>query len=50
MTRRLEAWLEALRVYRHPRVLAMLGSRAQDLIQEEDRELFACAFESHLER
>jgi len=33
-----------------PRVLAMLGDRARDLIQQEDRELFACAFESHLDR
>ena len=31
-----------------PRVLALLGDRALDLIQEEDRELFACAFESRL--
>jgi hypothetical protein len=31
-----------------PRVLAMLGDRALELIQEEDRELFACAFESRL--
>jgi len=32
-----------------PRVLALLGDQAQDLIREEDRELFACAFESRLE-
>ena len=32
-----------------PHVLAMLGDRAQDLIREEDWELFACAFESRLE-
>ena len=31
-----------------PRVLAMLGDQALELIQEEDRELFACAFESRL--
>ena len=31
-----------------PRVLSMLGDQALDLIQEEDRELFACAFESRL--
>jgi sugar-specific transcriptional regulator TrmB len=31
-----------------PRVLALLGDQARDLIREEDRELFACAFESHL--
>jgi sugar-specific transcriptional regulator TrmB len=31
-----------------PRVLALLGERALSLIQEEDRELFACAFESRL--
>jgi hypothetical protein len=31
-----------------PRVLAMLGDQALDLIHEEDRELFACAFESRL--
>ena len=30
-------------------VLALLGDQAQDLIHEEDRELFACAFESRLE-
>jgi sugar-specific transcriptional regulator TrmB len=32
-----------------PRVLALLGDQARDLIQEEDRELFACAFESRIE-
>ena len=32
-----------------PRVLAMLGDQGRDLIREEDRELFACAFESHLD-
>jgi Cd2+/Zn2+-exporting ATPase len=32
-----------------PRVLALLGERAHDLIQEEDQELFACAFESRIE-
>jgi sugar-specific transcriptional regulator TrmB len=32
-----------------PRVLSMLGDRALDLIREEDRDLFACAFESRLE-
>jgi hypothetical protein len=32
-----------------PRVLALLGDQAQELIHEEDRELFACAFESRLE-
>jgi sugar-specific transcriptional regulator TrmB len=32
-----------------PRVLALLGDQAQDLIREEDWELFACAFESRLE-
>jgi len=31
-----------------PRVLSMLDDQALDLIQEEDRELFACAFESRL--
>jgi hypothetical protein len=31
-----------------PRVLSMLGDQALDLIQEEDRDLFACAFESRL--
>jgi sugar-specific transcriptional regulator TrmB len=31
-----------------PRVLSMLGDRALELIREEDRELFACAFESRL--
>jgi sugar-specific transcriptional regulator TrmB len=31
-----------------PRVLALLGDQAQDLIREEDWELFACAFESRL--
>jgi hypothetical protein len=29
-------------------VLALLGDRAQQLIQEEDRELFASAFESRI--
>ena len=33
-----------------PRVLAMLGDQARDLIHEEDRDLFACAFESRLEK
>jgi sugar-specific transcriptional regulator TrmB len=32
-----------------PRVLSLLGDRALDLIQEEDRELFACAFESRID-
>ena len=32
-----------------PRVLALLGDQAQDLIREEDWDLFACAFESRLE-
>jgi hypothetical protein len=32
-----------------PRVLSLLGDRALELIQEEDRELFACAFESRIE-
>ena len=32
-----------------PRVLALLGQEGQALIQEEDRELFACAFESRIE-
>jgi sugar-specific transcriptional regulator TrmB len=32
-----------------PQVLALLGDRALDLIREEDRELFACAFESRIE-
>jgi sugar-specific transcriptional regulator TrmB len=31
-----------------PRVLSLLGEQALSLIQEEDRELFACAFESRL--
>jgi sugar-specific transcriptional regulator TrmB len=31
-----------------PRILSLLGDQALDLIQEEDRELFACAFESRL--
>jgi sugar-specific transcriptional regulator TrmB len=31
-----------------PRVLALLGDQARDLIQEEDWELFACAFESRI--
>jgi sugar-specific transcriptional regulator TrmB len=33
-----------------PHVLALLGDRALDLIREEDRDLFAVAFESHLDR
>jgi sugar-specific transcriptional regulator TrmB len=33
-----------------PRVLSLLGEQALSLIQEEDRELFACAFESRLTR
>ena len=32
-----------------PQVLALLGDQALDLIHEEDRELFACAFESRIE-
>lgn len=32
-----------------PEILALLGDRALDIIQEEDRELFARALESHLE-
>ncbi len=32
-----------------PQILALLGDRALDLIQEEDRELFARALESHIE-
>jgi sugar-specific transcriptional regulator TrmB len=32
-----------------PEILAMLGDRALDIIQEEDRYLFARALESHLE-
>jgi Cd2+/Zn2+-exporting ATPase len=31
-----------------PRVLALLGKQGLELIQEEDRELFACAFESRI--
>jgi len=31
-----------------PRVLSLLGEQALSLIHEEDRELFACAFESRL--
>jgi sugar-specific transcriptional regulator TrmB len=31
-----------------PQILACLGSRALDIIQEEDRELFARALESHI--
>lgn len=31
-----------------PEILALLGDRAMDLIQEEDRELFARALESHI--
>jgi hypothetical protein len=30
-------------------VLSFLGDQALDLIQEQDRELFACAFESRIE-
>jgi sugar-specific transcriptional regulator TrmB len=33
-----------------PRVLALLGDQARNLIDEEDQELFACAFESRLEK
>jgi len=33
-----------------PQILALLGDRALDLIQEEDRELFARALESHIAR
>jgi sugar-specific transcriptional regulator TrmB len=32
-----------------PRILTLLGDQAQDLIQEQDRELFACAFESRID-
>ena len=32
-----------------PRVLSLLGEQALELIQEGDRELFACAFESRIE-
>jgi sugar-specific transcriptional regulator TrmB len=32
-----------------PRVLALLGDQAAELIDQEDQELFACAFESRLE-
>ena len=32
-----------------PQILALLGDRALDLIQEEDRELFARALESHID-
>ena len=32
-----------------PRILSLLGDRALDIIQEEDRELFAPALESHIE-
>ena len=32
-----------------PQILALLGDRALDLIQEEDQELFARALESHIE-
>jgi len=32
-----------------PQVLALLGDQARELIREEDRELFACAFESRLD-
>ena len=32
-----------------PEILALLGDRALDIIQEEDRELFARALESHIE-
>jgi len=31
-----------------PEILALLGDRALDLIQEEDRDLFARALESHI--
>jgi len=31
-----------------PQILALLGDRALDLIQEEDRHLFARALESHI--
>ncbi len=31
-----------------PQILALLGDRALEIIQEEDRALFARAFESHL--
>ena len=31
-----------------PQILALLGDRALDIIQEEDRELFARALESHI--
>jgi hypothetical protein len=33
-----------------PQVLALLGDRALEVIQEEDRELFARAMESHIGR
>ena len=33
-----------------PQVLGLLGDRALEVIQEEDRELFARAMESHIER
>jgi hypothetical protein len=33
-----------------PQVLALLGDRALEVIQEEDRELFARAMESHIAR
>jgi len=33
-----------------PQILALLGDRALDLIQEEDRELFARALESHIDK
>ncbi len=32
-----------------PEIMALLGDRAMDIIQEEDRDLFARALESHLE-
>lgn len=32
-----------------PHVLDLLGDQAKDLIDEEDRELFACAFESRID-
>ena len=31
-----------------PQILALLGDRALDIIQEEDRDLFARAVESHI--
>jgi hypothetical protein len=32
-----------------PQILSLLGDRALEVIQEEDRELFARALESHIE-